>query len=228
MTENVSVFMAFGAGLVSFFSPCVFPLIPAFLSYLTGISFSSIENISLEEKKEIRRKTINHTLWFIGGFTVVFVLLGLTSSFVGKFFLQYQKVFLKMGAVLIIFLGLFVMGLLKIPAMAKHAQIDYRKKRISYIGSCLVGMSFAFAWTPCVGPILASVLIYASSAASMQKGAFLLAVFSLGMGIPFLIAAIFINSFLLIFSKIKRIIKYVNILCGIGLVVFGILILIGR
>lgn len=225
---DISYAVSFLAGMLLFFSPCILPLIPSYISYLTGISFSELSgDLTVDRKKEIRIITILHSLLFILGFSVVFILLGMTVTLLGAFLLEYQSILKRVGAIFIIFFGFLITGVIKIGFLGKEKKITYRKKGISYIGSFLVGSTFALAWTPCVGPILGSVLVYASSTASLRLGFSLLSIFSLGLAIPFLISSMLVNSFLLYFKKIKDYLKWVNLLAGIILIIFGITILIG-
>lgn len=226
--DNISLFAAFGAGIAIFFSPCIFPLIPSYLSYLTGVSFQDMDKMEDEKrKKEIKRVTVLHSLCFVLGFSIVFIALGTAVSALGEFFFNYQKIFANIGAVIIIIFGLFILGVLKITPLMKEKKIEYRKKKIGYISSLIVGATFAFAWTPCVGPILGSILVYAGSTADMVKGVVLLSVFSLGLGLPFILASVLLNSFLIFVNKAKKALKVINIVCGAGLILFGILILTG-
>jgi cytochrome c-type biogenesis protein len=226
--SSVSYLVAFWSGVLVFLSPCIFPLIPSYLSYLTGISFKELKgDVTPKERRNIRITTMIHSLMFIIGFTVVFVSLGTTVSYMGKLLFDYQDVLKKISAVIIILFGLMITGVLRIGFLEKEKKIEYRKKSINYFGSLLVGATFAIAWTPCVGPILGSILVYASSTASMKLGVKLLTAFSLGLGVPFFLASLLVNSFLLFSSRIKAYLRWVNIIGGTVLVVFGILILTG-
>lgn len=228
-SSNISYAVSFIAGLLMFLSPCIFPLIPTYISYLTGVSFKELSEGSAfpEEKRKVRILSIVHSLMFIIGFSIVFVLLGATATALGNILYEFQGILRKIGAVLIIIFGLFIMGVIRIGFLQKERRISYRKEGINYIGSVLVGATFALAWTPCVGPILGSILVYASSTADLYLGIRLLGVFSLGMAIPFFLTALLMSSFLLYFAKIKKYIRWVNMAGGIILVVFGILILSG-
>lgn len=227
--SNISYVVSFMAGSLLFFSPCILPLIPSYLSYLTGISFKELSgDLSSERKREIRILTILHSLSFILGFSLIFVTLGMTVTFLGRFLLEYQLLLKKIGATLIIFFGLLIAGIFKIGFLQKEKRITYRKKGTGFLGSFLVGAIFAFAWTPCVGPILGSILVYASSTASTKLGFKLLSIFSLGLALPFFASSLLLNSFLLYFNKIKGLLKWINLIAGTVLVIFGLLILFGR
>ena len=226
--ENVSLAMAFAAGVLAFLSPCVLPLIPAYISYLTGVSFQeTTEGLTKEKKRKIKVKTIFHSLGFILGFTIVFVLLGAGFTFLGQMLREYQPILKRIGGAFVIFFALVVMGVIKIPFLQKEKKLSYRKEGVSIFGSMLVGAIFAAAWTPCVGPILGSILVYASSAADMKAGIALLVAFSLGLGVPFFLSALAINSFLTCLKKAEKFIRFVKIAAGIVLAAFGVLLLKG-
>ena len=226
--ENVSFVMAFAAGFLAFLSPCVLPLIPSYLSYLTGISFNELsDRTDTSEKKRITMITSLHALSFIAGFTLVFVFLGATATFFGQLLFQHKLLLSRIGGVLVICFGCVIAGIVKLPFLERQKSVSYRKQSVSVIGSVLVGATFAFAWTPCIGPILGSILIYASNTASAQEGIKLLIAFSLGLGIPFFLSALAVNSLLTHIKRIQRYMKWVKILAGSVLVIFGIFLLIG-
>lgn len=225
---EASFIMAFVAGFLIFLSPCVLPLIPAYISYLTGISFKEISGEpTKEERKRIRAATALHALSFILGFTIVFVILGASITFLGRLLFQHQPLLKRAGGVLIIFLGLVIMDIIKIPFLIKEKKFSYRKRRVSILGSVLVGATFAAAWTPCVGPILGSIFIYASSAETMREGIALLIAFSLGLGVPFFLSALIVNSLLACIKKIEKYMRWVKIAAGTVLIAFGGILLIG-
>ena len=226
---NVSFLMAFVAGFLVFLSPCILPLIPSYISYLTGVSFGEFSGeLTKEKKRKVAFTTAIHSLGFILGFTVVFVLLGASITFVGKALLEYQPLLKKIGGVLIIAFGFIVADVIHIPFLVKEKKFSYRKKGISILGSVMVGAAFAAAWTPCIGPILGSILIYASSADNVKAGIKLLIAFSAGLAVPFFISALAINSFLVYIKKIDKFLRWIKVLAGIVLVIFGLIMLIGR
>lgn len=221
--------MAFIAGVVTFLSPCLLPLIPAYISYLTGISFHELSgDVTKAQRRKIRLLTIIHSLAFILGFSAVFVLLGASITFLGGLLLQHQLLLKKIGGVLIIFFALIIMGVIKLPILGKEKRLTYKKEGVSILGSILVGATFAAAWTPCIGPILGSVLIYASSTASVKTGIKLLIAYSLGLGLIFFLSALVINSFLAYIKKIERYLKAITVVAGVILIIFGILLLAGK
>jgi cytochrome c-type biogenesis protein len=226
--ENVSFIMAFGAGFLTFLSPCLLPLIPAYISYLTGISFHDVvQGLTEEEKRKARLTMMLHSLSFILGFSIVFMLLGLSFSLVGQLLFQYQWLIKRIGGVLIILLALIIMHVIKLPFLEKEKKFSYTKEGVSILGSVLVGATFAAAWTPCVSPILGSILVYASSTASLKTGMALLLAFSLGLAVPFFLSALLIQSFLTLIKRIEKYIRFITVVFGIILIIFGFTLLIG-
>jgi cytochrome c-type biogenesis protein len=224
MTEgdNISYIVAFTAGFLTYLSPCLLPLIPSFVLYITGVSLSDLKDSS--KTGEVRRKTIAHSLLFILGFSLVFVLLGLTATFIGKALYQYQKFIRIGGGILIAAFGFYLTGILKLNFLVKERRFRLPVKGASYIGSFLIGVTFAAAWTPCAGPILGSILVLAGTKADMIQGAKLLTVYSLGIAIPFFITALAANIFLEKLKRFERLISAINIIAGIFLIVVGILV----
>ncbi len=220
--ENISYVVAFTAGLLTYLSPCLLPLIPSFVAYITGVSFSDLED--LKKRGEVRRKTIIHSLLFILGFSIIFILLGLTATFVGKLLFGYQKAIRIGGGILIIIFGLYLTGLLKLDFLIKERRFKVQAKGASYLGSFLIGVTFAAAWTPCAGPILGSILVLAGTKVSVVEGAKLLGVYSLGIALPFFITALAVNYFLGYFKKFQKVIGAINIIGGIFLIIIGILV----
>ncbi len=182
---SVSFVVAFFAGLASFISPCILPLVPAFLAYLTG----SVVTLDDRRRANVRAKAFVSALVFVAGFTIVFVAFGLSASAIGRFLIRHQLIVQRLSGAAIVFFGLNMTGVLRIGALGKERRLAFEWNRRGWIGSLLLGMAFSAGWTPCVGPILASILIMAGSSASMRYGALLLAVYSLGLALPFLAAA---------------------------------------
>ncbi|MFA4991996.1 MAG: cytochrome c biogenesis protein CcdA [Candidatus Omnitrophota bacterium] len=225
--SEVSILIAFSAGLLSFFSPCVLPLFPSYITYITGRSFEEIKDQG--QSSDTRRLAAMHSLFFIAGFSIVFIFLGVMFSYLGSFF-GIRKTWLeRAGGVIIILFGLHMTGALKIRFLnqEKLAAAAGDKKRSGYFGSLAVGAIFAFGWTPCVGPVLSSILIYASTLEGMSEAVLLLAVYSLGLGIPFFLSGIAINKFLLMFNRIKGFMKAVPVVSGIFLILIGGLLFSG-
>lgn len=221
-SSQISILIAFTAGLLSFVSPCVLPLIPSFVTYITGLTFEDLT--SGMDRRRIRTITVTNSLAFIAGFTVVFVLFGASATFAGKFLLQYQDILRKVGGILIILFGLYIMGILNLNFLQSDKRVHIENKPAGYIGSFLVGMAFAAGWTPCVGPILGSILIYASTTESVGKGMSLLAVYSLGLGLPLFISSLALNTFLTAFKAISKYMRGITIISGIFLILVGIMI----
>ncbi|MCL4536356.1 MAG: cytochrome c biogenesis protein CcdA [Nitrospirae bacterium] len=223
--ENVSLIMAFGGGLLSFFSPCVLPVIPSYVSYITGISFEDLTGE--QDKGRIRKVTLKNSLSFIAGFSLIFILLGASSSFLGSILSDYQDTVRKIGGVLIVVMGLYIAGILKIGFLMQDKRLHLQNKPAGLLGSFLVGTAFAAGWTPCIGPVLGSILLYASTANSVTSGIELLAAYALGLGILFLITSLAINTALSYFKKINRYMRVVSVVSGLFLVVVGILLFTG-
>lgn len=223
--ENVSLIMAFGGGLLSFFSPCVLPVIPSYVSYITGISFEDLTGE--QDKGRIRKVTLKNSLSFISGFSLIFILLGASSSFLGSILSDYQDTVRKIGGVLIVVMGLYIAGVLKIGFLMQDKRLHLQNKPAGLLGSFLVGTAFAAGWTPCIGPVLGSILLYASTANSVTSGIELLTAYALGLGIPFLITSLAINTALSYFKKINRYMRVVSVVSGLFLVVVGILLFTG-
>lgn len=220
--ESVSYIVAFTAGILTFLSPCLLPLIPSFIAYIAGVSTSELKSDNI--KALIRRKAIIHSLLFILGFSVVFVLLGLTATYIGKTLFKYQNAIRIAGGVLIVMFGLYLTGLLKLDFLIKERKFKYNTKGASFIGSFLVGVTFAAAWTPCAGPILGSILVLAGTKTNIAEGAKLLTVYSLGIGVPFFLTALVVDSFLIYFNRFRKLISAINIIGGIFLIIVGMLV----
>jgi cytochrome c-type biogenesis protein len=224
--KDISFPLAFLAGIMSFLSPCVLPLLPSYVSFITGVSFEDLTTGT--DRRKIRYLTITNSLTFILGFSSVFVALGASSSAVGKFMFEYQEWIRIGGGILIIVFGLFVAGFLKMDFLMRDKKVHLSGKPAGYVGTFLVGMTFAAGWTPCIGPILGTILLYASSQGSAFYGFKLLAVYSLGLALPFFISSLAINSFLSYSKKLMRYMRVIMIVSGLLLILFGILLLTNR
>jgi cytochrome c-type biogenesis protein len=224
--KDVSFPLAFLAGIMSFLSPCVLPLLPSYVSFITGISFEDLTTGA--DRRKIRYLTITNSLAFILGFSAVFVALGASSSAVGKFMFEYQEWIRIGGGILIIVFGLFVAGFLKMDFLMRDKKVHLSGKPAGYVGTFLVGMTFAAGWTPCIGPILGTILLYAGSQGSAFYGFKLLAVYSLGLALPFFVSSLAINSFLSYSKKLMRYMRVIMIISGLLLILFGILLLTNR
>ena len=223
--ENVSLFAAFTAGLISFISPCVLPLIPAYLSFISGVSVEEMK--SRDKKSQALKKVSVNTILFVLGFSVVFVALGASATFVGDFLLSKLSLFNKIAGAIIMLLGLHLLGVFRIRFLNYEKRFHARSRPLGPLGSFLVGLAFAFGWTPCIGPILAGILLLASNQDTVTKGVVLLSSYSLGLGIPFFVTAVSFHSFLSVFGWIKKYFRTVEIISGLFLIIIGFLIFIG-
>jgi cytochrome c-type biogenesis protein len=221
--QQISGMIAFSAGLLSFASPCVLPLVPSYITYITGASFKELTDA--EARSKLRWATIFHSLFFIMGFSLIFILMGASASYLGQLLAQYQYWIMKAGGVLIILLGIHFTGIINIPFLQMEKRFEMRRKPLGYLGSFLVGVAFAAGWTPCIGPILSTILIYASTSKSFTTGILLLTYYSIGLGIPFFLSSLAFNSFLSAFDKIKRYMRVITIISGLFLIAIGILFL---
>lgn len=214
--------VAFLAGLLSFLSPCVLPVVPSYLSYVTGVSGAA-------ELQSRRHLALLHAALFVTGFSLIFIALGATATALGRMLNYYQQWLERAGGVLIIAFGLFTMGALKIGVFSREMRIQLGDKPIGYLGSVLTGMAFGAGWTPCIGPILGSILLYitASPDADLAKGIPLMVAYSLGLAIPFLLAAAALERFMRASTRFKRHIRWVERVAGALLVVFGLMLLTG-
>jgi cytochrome c-type biogenesis protein len=220
---EVSLFIAFSAGLLSFVSPCVLPLVPSYITYITGVSFHELTGA--ESRSKLRWATIFHSLLFISGFSTIFIIMGASASYLGQLLAQYQEWIMKAGGVLIIILGINFTGLIALPFLQMEKRFELRKKPLGYLGSFFVGIIFAAGWTPCIGPILSTILIYASTAKSFYAGILLLSIYSIGLGLPFFLSSLAFNSFLGAFEKMKRYMRIITLVSGLFLIAIGILML---
>lgn len=221
--QDISFPLAFLAGILSFLSPCVLPLIPSYVSFITGISFKDLTVGT--DRKTIRRITIANSISFIIGFSFVFIALGVSSSAAGRFFFAYMDAIRIIGGTLVIISGFFIAGILKLDFLMAEKKFHLSGKPAGYIGTFIVGMTFAAGWTPCIGPILGSILVYAGSKGSALFGFQLLSVYSLGMAIPFFLSALGINIFLAYSPRIAKHMRFIMSMSGVLLIIFGILLL---
>jgi cytochrome c-type biogenesis protein len=208
--------LAFIAGLLSFLSPCVLPLIPSYVGFLTGLTL---------EELEVRRGTaLAHALWFVAGFSLVFVALGATASALGLLLLHSQVWIGRIGGVIVILFGLYLLGLLRPAFLMRERKVELARKPLGYLGSAFVGITFGAAWTPCIGPILGAILTLAAAQASVGQGTALLAAYALGLAIPFVITALALDRFLTWFQRFRHYIVWVDRIAGGLLILMGILL----
>jgi len=223
--HQISYIVSFGAGVLTFFSPCLLPLIPSYIVYLSGVSLDHVAGPS--STMSARTKTLMHGACFSAGFSLIFILLGLTATVVGKMLFRYQDIIRIAGGALIILFGIHFLGIINFNFLMKERKFQFRRGNAGYIGSFLVGVTFAAAWTPCAGPILGSILVFARSKADVAQGAKLLTAYSLGVALPFLISSFLIGSLLPYFKKAQKIMGVVKVVGGVFLILLGIAILTG-
>ena len=223
---DVTFSAALLAGLLSFVSPCVLPIVPPYLAYLAGISFSELRGEAIPPGTA--RRIVISSIAFVAGFTTVFVALGATASVIGQTVARYFDTLSLSAGVLIIIMGLHFLGVFRIALLYREARVDVQNKPAGMLGAYVMGLAFAFGWTPCVGPVLAAILFVAGGEGSALRGAGLLAVYSLGIGIPFILAAAFATRFLGWASRFKRHMHKVEMAMGSLLVVTGILFMTGQ
>jgi cytochrome c-type biogenesis protein len=225
---DVSLLAAFGAGILSFISPCVLPLVPGYISFVSGVSFDQMQAADAASRAATRRQMLITSLAFVLGFSVVFICLGASATAIGHL-LRHQKTILERiaGGVIIIF-GLHLAGVFRIKWLDKDTRVQTSGRPASPIGAFLVGLAFAFGWTPCIGPILGGILAIAGSKNSVGEGVGLLAVYSAGLGIPFLVTSLAIDRFFVASKRIRKYYKPIEIASGALLVVLGVLIFTNR
>ncbi len=225
---EVGLLAAFIGGLLSFISPCVLPLIPAYISFIAGVSAEELAAdpaTGIATKKKELFATIVNCVLFVAGFSFIFILMGASATVLGGFMLNNKEILGKVAGVFIILMGLHLCHIWRIKALDYEKKIQLKAKPTGIIGSLLVGMAFAFGWTPCIGPILASILTYAATKGTVGYGMLLLGVYSLGLGIPFILTGLSINSFFLWFDRIKKHLLLVERISGVCLILVGILML---
>jgi cytochrome c-type biogenesis protein len=215
--SGVSLLVAFAAGLLSFLSPCVLPLVPSYVGFLTGLT--------LEEMQARRGTTLLHALWFVAGFSLIFIALGATASALGTLLLLSQVWIARVGGVLVILFGLYLLGVLRPAFLMRERRVQLARKPLGYVGSSIAGMAFGAAWTPCIGPILGAILTLAATRSSVVQGTGLLAVYAAGLAIPFLLTALLLDRFLVWFQRFRRYMGWVERISGVLLIVLGVLLI---
>jgi len=224
-TENISLLVAFTAGLISFLSPCVLPLIPSYMAFITGIS---LEELSVHENlKKIRLTVVWNSLLFIGGFSSIFIAMGASATFLGTFLQENIRWFEIIGGSVVIILGLHFAGLFKLKFLERERKFHLKNKPLGFLGTFVVGMAFGAGWTPCVGPILGSILTLAATTQDVAKGIVLLLFYSLGLGIPFFLAGILLHKFFEYFKTIRKYFRIITAVGGILLIIVGVLLISG-
>ena len=222
MTEpaTLGIVVAFIAGLLSFLSPCVLPLVPSYIGFLTGMT--------LGEVSDRRRDALLHALLFVAGFSLIFMLLGASATALGRALNYYQVWLQRVGGALIILFGLLCLGVFKVGMLTQERRLHLERKPVGYLGSVLVGMAFAAGWTPCIGPVLGGILGLAATSSDVSRGMLLLGVYSAGLAVPFLIAALALESFLEWFQRFRRFLPWVMRASGVLLIMVGVLLVTGE
>jgi cytochrome c-type biogenesis protein len=220
---NVNGLLAFVSGFLSFFTPCILPLVPSFLIYISGATITQASDLS---NKAFTKKILIHTLFFIVGFSLVFVSFGLSFSILGNVFRDYEKWIAGIGGLFLIIMGLSMANILKIPLLNREKMIHLNKKPAGFAGSFVVGLTFSLGWTPCIGPVLAGIL-FVASADSLFSGAYLLGLYSLGLAIPFFAAAILVSQLMGFIQRWGHIVRYASQFLAWLLVVLGLLLMTG-
>jgi cytochrome c-type biogenesis protein len=220
--DNVSLISAFIAGVASFVSPCVLPLVPAYISFISGVSLEKLR----ESGSEASRKNVMLTsLIFIAGFSTIFILLGASATYAGQFLLKNKILFNRIAGAIIIIFGLHVAGLFQIKFLNYEKRFNMNQKKGGIVSTYLVGLAFAAGWTPCIGPILAAILVMASNQQSSGQGVLLLTSYSLGLGIPFFLTAIALNTFFNFFGWVKRHYRQIEYASAALLIVLGLMVM---
>lgn len=215
--SDVAVPIAFGAGLASFLSPCVLPLIPSYVTFITGMT--------LDDVARAKRTALIHSLLFVLGFSLIFLALGASATLLGRLLVTYRVWISRVGGVLVLIFGLYLLGVFNLGAFARERRVHITDKPLGYLGTVVVGIAFGAGWTPCIGPILGSILTYAATQADVSRGVGLLAAYSLGLAIPFILAAVAIERFIAVFQRMRSGMVWVSRISGALLVVVAILML---
>ncbi len=228
MNLEVSIWAAAAAGLFSFLSPCVLPLVPPYLVFISGLSLDELKQRDGAASSRQSLRVLLAAFFFVLGFTTVFVGLGATASYFGQLLRSELPLLARIAGIFIIIMGLNFLGVFKLAFLAREARYHQERKPLGLIGAYAIGLAFAFGWTPCIGPVLAAILSIAAATESVSRGAGLLAVYSLGLGIPFLISAASLNLFLGFFARFKSKLGLVEKIMGAALVLTGLMFLTGQ
>jgi len=222
LSEPLSLLVAFATGSLSFLSPCVLPLFPSYLSFITGMSLDQLQG---GPRARERRLVLIHSLLFIFGFSVIFVAMGASFSALGRLLVSYREIIRIVGGGLIVFFGLYIAGLFKLPWLNRSFQLPLQGRPAGYAGSFVVGVTFAIGWTPCVGPILGSILTLAGTAETVSTGVAMLVAYSMGLALPFFLSSLAVGTFLTLFQRFRRVVPVLEAVAGGLLVVVGLLVI---
>ena len=228
--QEVTLLAAFVAGVLSFVSPCVLPLIPGYLSFVSGVTLDEMRGTSVggSAPADVRRRAVTMSIAFVIGFSIVFISLGASATAIGSLLMEHLSILGKIAGVVIILFGLHMMGVLKIGMLYSEKRMQTSGKPAGFFGAMLVGIAFAFGWTPCIGPILAAILAVAAAQESVGEGVKLLAVYSAGLGVPFIATSLAINKFFAASARIRKHYHAIEVVSGVLLVVVGALIFTNR
>jgi cytochrome c-type biogenesis protein len=215
-TQTFGILIAFSAGLLSFLSPCVLPLIPSYVTFITGLSLDDVQNA--------RRAALLHGLLFVLGFTLIFLALGAGATMLGQTLLQYRDWISRIGGVVIIIFGFYLLGVLNIGFFSRERRVHLTDKPVGYFGTMVVGVAFGAGWTPCLGPILSSILLYTSTQADFTRGMWLLLAYSLGLAVPFLLSAVAIERFTAFFQRMRKQMLWISRVSGAVMIVIGVML----
>jgi cytochrome c-type biogenesis protein len=216
---SLGIAICFTAGLLSFLSPCVLPLVPSYVTFITGMG--------LEDVQRSRRIALIHSLLFVTGFTLIFMALGATVTTLGQVFVYYRDWVSRIGGLIVIVFGLYLLGVFNIGALQRERRVHLSDKPLGYLGTLLVGMAFAAGWTPCIGPILTGVLAYTATSADLSRGLLLLFAYSLGLAVPFVLAAVMVEKFMKLFQRYRSGMVWMSRGAGVLLILVGILMITG-
>ena len=217
LLSDIALPIAFGAGLASFLSPCVLPLIPSYVTFITGMS--------LDDVSKSRRLALVHALLFVVGFSLIFLALGASATLLGRLLVTYRAWISRIGGILVLVFGLYLLGVFNLGVFARERRVHLTNKPLGYLGTVLVGVAFGAGWTPCIGPILGSILTYAATQEQVSRGIWLLAAYSLGLAVPFVVAAVAVERFLTAFNAMRRHMVWVTRVSGAVLVVVAVLMI---
>jgi cytochrome c-type biogenesis protein len=227
--SDIGLGVAFLAGLVAFFSPCILPVIPAYVSYFAGVGLADLKEKTQREQRFYRHKIFRHSLLFVFGFLSIFVLLGLATGAAASLLAINKETLQRVGGVFMILLGIYLMEIFNIPWLYKQIKFDVQKKftRFQWVNAFLTGVTFGFAWTPCIGPVLGTILFFATFAGGSTEGVILLLSFALGLGVPFIAVALGIQRFLPFIQRLGKYTAYVHKAAGVIILLMGLLLLVG-
>lgn len=214
---SIGLVLAFTTGLLSFLSPCVLPLIPSYLTFVTGVGF--------EDLSRKRRSSLVHALLFVAGFTLIFIALGASATVLGRLLLHYRVWITRLGGALVILFGLYLIGVVRVAAFDRERRVHLASKPVGYLGTILVGIAFGAGWTPCLGPILGAILTYTAATADLSRGLPLLLAYSMGLALPFLVAAVAVERFMETVTRIRPHLTRVSQVSGALLIIVGLLMM---